>query len=634
MLTTNPTKQFGAVLKSLGSVLGSGLLGLVLLTVVALLTSISPSTYALPTTSLDSDLELEIESALMMSLANCDNPLNSTPVSIDIYPISGNGYGANCQDVTISTNAPGYTFLVKAKSIDPDTTLTSNSLFLVGATSITPHPAIPAMSSSATPLLPTTLGTNTWGFAVENLHNFYSNFDTTYSINPSNIPVNHFANMPITNTTLASTTSPTNADYYRFYYAARLDATIPPGTYEADVIYTAVGEVVPEPPGYESDPPSNYVTKTTAIVPNFASTRAPSGNGIGTNGPQFSIVGSGFGGSPTVTIGGQPCTSVVVNSAGTAITCTGPVSGVSGGEQRVTINNVDAGNNYTVWYSSYNFPTLQGLNQTACNALPLETPTIFRDTRDSQLYYVSKLKKDSAGTTFWCWMTDNLRYKPNGDTTGTVTSSFSATQVWTGYLTGDGTNAGTSGTTTDNLDSGKYIDPIISTGGSNFCRSTTSNPLMPANNISKCGLLYNFYTATAGTTPQSQYTGSPPYQQGYTASGSICPANWHLPTGYNASGDFGVLDIAYGGNGASRTGLTDQSVDPLNSLWREKWPWQGLFSGGYTNSFSGQGTNVSYWPSSVVNATSGYVLYFNSTTIYPGASGTNRYYGVAIRCVL
>jgi len=407
-------------------------------------------------------------------------------------------------------------------------------------------------------------------------------------------------------------TSTNNTDYtFDIYIATRLNFNQPADVYNGTVLITIDANTPPPP---EPTPPPSYTTKATSIVPNFASTTTPSGNGTGTNGPQFSIVGTGFGTTPTVTIGGQPCTDVTVNSTGTAMTCTGPVTGMSDGEQRVVINGTDAGDNYTVWYSSYAFPTLQSLTATGTCQGTAAAPVIYRDSRDSQLYYVAKLADNK------CWMLDNLRYKPNGDTSGTVTAGFAATQVAnTGsYLTADGSTSST-GT---NLDSPKYIDPIAETSNG-ICSNNTGKS---AQNISKCGLLYNFYTATAGTAPQSQTT------QGSTASGSICPVNWRLPTGYDVNGDFAILNGSMNA-GSLAAGSTSTGTGYYEN-WQSSGAWRGLFSGLYSNAFGNQGSSGCYWSSSVFSATNGYFAYFDASYVYPGMSYYNRLYGFAVRCVL
>jgi uncharacterized protein (TIGR02145 family) len=375
--------------------------------------------------------------------------------------------------------------------------------------------------------------------------------------------------------------------------------------------------VIETPPA--STPPAAYQTKTTNIVPNFASTATPSGDGNanGPDGTQFSIVGTNFDADSTVTIGNKACTNITVNSAGTAMTCTGPTSGMTDGEKRVTINGSDAGDDYTVFYSSYNFPILQSLTSATCNT----TPTIYRDTRDSQLYYVNRLADNK------CWMLDNLKYKPNGDSTGTVTPDFRATQVadiGTGNaLTVDGIDTG--GTNYVNYDAAKYIDPIASTLNANYCRTNTNKPI---NNITKCGLLYNFYTANAGTTPSTATSGN--------STGSICPAHWRLSTGYNSDptqNDFAALNGYMAGDSSPYQSATTDSK--YYSGWQYSGAFAGVFSGGYASSFYDQGSYGYFWSSSVYYlAGVGYILQLDSSFVVPGTNPSNRNDGLGVRCVI
>jgi len=360
----------------------------------------------------------------------------------------------------------------------------------------------------------------------------------------------------------------------------------------------------------------------TAIVPNIASTTAPTGNGTGTNGPQFSIAGTNFGAAPTVTIGGLACTNVVVNSAGTAITCTGPVASLTTGAKTVAINGTNT--TASVTYNNTAYPTLQSLTGATCTGTAT-TPTVYRDTRDSQLYYVAKLADNK------CWMLDNLRFKPNGNTTGSVTNNFTATQVAnTGqYLSTDGTQPSTSAADAKN-DAAKYVDPISVA----YCYGTTD---ISPQNITKCGFLYNFYTANAGTVPYDQYDGH--------STGSICPANWHLPTAtstttgpdyglYYNFADFAVLNVSM------NAGIFTTPGDTTNTFfagWQPTGAWRGVFSGAYFANFSNQGAsgNGAYWSSSTSSYAAGRNLYFSSSNVNPGGNPSySRYSGFAVRCVI
>lgn len=575
-------------------------------------------------TSASTQVEIAINSVISLAIESCDTgqPDYQTTTKISVNP----GKQSNqCQNITVDTNASGGYSL----------TVLTNSSNLTHATITPSPPVIPSTPATiASPVALADTSTGTWGFAVgkgqtkaANLFGCFnptittqcpggSTFDAVYAPeNNVNSSTAKYAAFPTTTTTLAQTDQfNVGADTYQLWFATRIPTNKPGGVYQTTVTYTVTGENLPEPPPILSTPPPEFITKSSNIVPNFASTITPSGNGSGTNGPQFSIYGSGFGSSPTITIGGQSCTDVIVNSGGTAITCTGPVSGLSDGEQEVKINGVDAGPDYTVWYSSYTFPTLQSLTTSGSCLGTAANPVIYRDSRDSQLYYVARLADNK------CWMLDSLKYKPNGDTSGTNQAGFVATQIVSAgaYLTVDGTDTNTSAGG-PNLDAAKYVDPIGA--ATSYCRS---NANISSENITKCGFLYNFYTVNAGTLTYSDVT------NGMQSSGSICPANWRLPTGRNASGDFGVLDIAYGGTGATQSGTPAQ----LATLWFPVGAWRGVFGGYYNTGFVNQGGNFYYWSSSVSSAAISYRLYFDSSSVSPGTNSSYRYNGFAVRCVL
>jgi uncharacterized protein (TIGR02145 family) len=347
-------------------------------------------------------------------------------------------------------------------------------------------------------------------------------------------------------------------------------------------------------PDTSADDFTYTLTTVSATVPQMASTISPSGNGSGTSGPQFSIYGSNFGANPTVTIGGLPCVEVSVSSDGTALTCSGPVSGLSAGAKTVWVNGAELTS--AVTYDSTNFPTLQSLTSATCST----TPSIYRDTRDSQLYYVAKLADDK------CWMLDNLKYKPNGDSSGTATAGFSATQVWSGSLS----------------DSGQYVDPIQSILGASYCQNNTN---INANNITKCGFLYNFYTATAGV---SQSTGG-----GVVTSSSICPANWRLPsTRYFSTEldtDFPFLNARMN----DPTATTGSASATYYANWHPSGAFQGVFSGIWYSGYQNQGLSGQYWSATTQSATQARAVNIEASSVNVSYT-TSRSIGLGVRCVV
>jgi len=246
-----------------------------------------------------------------------------------------------------------------------------------------------------------------------------------------------------------------------------------------------------------------------------------------------------------------------------------------------------------ITYSDTAYPTLQSFNAFAnCTS----TPTIFRDTRDSQLYYV-RLMEDGK-----CWMVDNLKYANFGEHVSVGNN-----------LTQDGTTD----TTAPNMDVAMYADP----GATNYCMG---NADMPANTVTRCGLFYNWYTATRGTGDSTVTT------DGANVSGSICPANFRLPRDgvIAANNDFAILNGWMAGLGAPSFVSTSVAGWLPNGFWR------GVFSGTYTGGFGFQGSSGFYQSSTSGSATFAFSMSFSSSSITTGMFSVGRYSGWAVRCVM
>jgi uncharacterized protein (TIGR02145 family) len=439
-----------------------------------------------------------------------------------------------------------------------------------------------------------------------------NNFDTAYTENNQN---NRYALLPTTDQTIYQTEkalgeTPAPLSDFKAYYGAKLTLATIAGEYKTTITYSAVGAEVPEP-----------VYPELIIVPNIASTIAPTSDGTNP-GPQFSLVTtdpslSFTGLSPNdVTIGNKPCQELTIASTGKSATCTGPTNNLSAGEKVVKVNGQIT--TATVTYNDTVYPTLQSLTATTCQNLPLrltgsDSASIHRDARDSQLYYIARLADNK------CWMLDNLKYRPNGDTAGTATSGFSAVQVVNTGTTNRLTQDGTATQAAPNLDAGKYIDPIL---GISYCRTSTDKSTY---NITKCGLLYNYYTATAGTYRQQDFTTA-----GSSAPGSICPANWRLPSGQDDSSDFSVLDKAYGGTGSTHFDDLD-----VQNLWLYSGAFASVYTGYYESSFVNPGSWNHLWSSSAAGVSNAYNLRLYSNFVEPGRYNYGaRLYGFGVRCVI
>ena len=237
---------------------------------------------------------------------------------------------------------------------------------------------------------------------------------------------------------------------------------------------------------------------------------------------------------------------------------------------------------YTITHPTTTFTYyMQDFTTAMCNELGTSTEktiTLY-DKRDNNSYTVAYINGQ-------CWMTQNLR------------------------LTG-GTNTLTLSGALSNVTS--YIMPAEST--SNFSYDTGY-----AADGHKCdadknkGCWYNYYSATAGTIFGNSNSTA--------ATSDICPKNWHLPTGPNATEgtDFSQLvGNTTSGWQAATAGLTAFSA----------------VAGGVYNDGSLGNIGIGYWWSATaVNTTYRYYLSYVSRNgqVY-GSDYSYRHRGGFVRCV-
>jgi uncharacterized protein (TIGR02145 family) len=297
-------------------------------------------------------------------------------------------------------------------------------------------------------------------------------------------------------------------------------------------------------------------------------------------------------------------------TGGTAFTTTGgtshstTVTGLSGGSNTIYVrcaNSTDATKISTASTTSVSISTAPPVGTTGSDMQTITastcptTRTRVVDARDNATYWVRKIGS-------LCWMETNLAYAGGGDNT---------------Y--GDATPAIPQGSTSAHY---TYTAPYYYVPpGSNRTTGTT-DPSTSTNGTGQYGYLYNWCAALNGQSAACQ--GSAATQPNQSVNGgtsstqyNICPANWRLPTGNNGE----MLAMA------NANGWTSGAPTPLftNGLY--------MFSGLWGNgSFYFQGSDGSYWSSTVGSATSAYTLNFLSSNVYP-ANYSNKQGGSAVRCV-
>ena len=158
-------------------------------------------------------------------------------------------------------------------------------------------------------------------------------------------------------------------------------------------------------------------------------------------------------------------------------------------------------------------------NWTGCSLLAANQVIGLTDTRDGNVYAVAKLADGN------CWMVENLRLDDsvvslNSANTNNPASGFTS-------LAASNSNWCTS------FDEACINQNYLNTNNTTLFAANTSS--FQDGNIYSYGNYYNWYSATAGNGTYSLGDSD--------ASGDICPAGWHLPSG-NMNDQFANLNNA------------------------------------------------------------------------------------------
>ena len=255
--------------------------------------------------------------------------------------------------------------------------------------------------------------------------------------------------------------------------------------------------------------------------------------------------------------------------------------------------------------------TMQEMNGAICyNSAENETKQL-KDSRDGNLYWVTKLKDGN------CWMTQNLDYNIKaGDFSGAVATK-------TGNI-----NSGWSNTQTavQSWDPGNYYYKYVSATDWTNCGASLSN-------MSTCPSKGNWTTTAPAAEGQHYHVGNYYSWNAATAgtggsitsgqaSASICPTNWKLPTSNN-TGSFRGLKNAYSITGSNVNDKIRQT--PLYFIPAGAVDTSGLGSAG---------SHGYYWTSTPYsNDPNAYYLTFYSGNLYPSDYFIRRYYGFSVRCL-
>ena len=616
------------------AVVGLAVLGLAGLAVAMLASAdFAAETFA---TSLDSQVKAEINGNRYITLTTPD-------VALSLTPTSGAQTTSTASQVQASTNASG------GISLYLSMTGSTNDLFLGGDTTST-HKITATTSTGSLASLPT----NSWGYSTNN---------STYQAVPTT------ASSPALLGTIAEGAAGSDTSgTLSVYYGMKVDSTLAAGTYGNSVTYSAVvgggtvsratlesirvgGETVTEmQPGVQ-----NVITVATDLKTNVYGT--PRAYLTTSEGAQIICAGvvagqndEGFLTVQCSVTPTNPGTGVVLHIV-TPGSADDPFCG-SGGVFDENSSACEPGNwqwgNFTVALPDIVTPG-PDIDRPATSWKDLEimqhmTPEICADAsvgdtkqlidwRDKKTYWVAKLADKN------CWMTQNLDLDLvsgqaldadltdiDSDWNPGATTFTSANQGSTSYTAVQSWDLGQAVWKTPTSDSycspsTNLYDSSCSAYWQNVSDTNTWSPMTKYRTDGVviegktydahylAGNYYSFQAATAGTAPTSSGT----------ASGSICPKGFTLPTSNTTSnGSFSNLITQTSANAntivqAPLMFVRGGNVDPGDSL-----DYAGLR--GYSRSSVSGGSNYAY------------SLFFYSGRVYPSDNDA-RYYGQSVRCV-
>ena len=541
-------------------------------------------------TSVNSEITAEVDGTHYVTLSAPD-------VTFSINPTDSAQLSKQSINVSVETNAPGGAdlYLSMANS--------TNALHFNGDTTST----APAIEATASSVASNALAANTWGYSTD---------DQTYSAVPTS-DSDPALLAAVDGSTVGSNAGGVITASIPVYYAAKVDTSIPAGSYSNRLAYSAVvdGGIITEATltkieidGSEVDTMQPEVENTLTVTTNLMT------NTYGT--PRVYL-------ETTNPAGYQECGGVVVsrNESGyMTITCKVTPSQAATG---ITLHIVPKGSSddrfctdgtYTPdtsdceagdwkWGSFVievpdivkiikmsDISTMQEMTPEFCASVTTSSPgntARLQDTRDNKQYWVAKLADGN------CWMTQNLDLDLSTGTTLTPEKT-NIPSSWTPKTSTTTTISGY-----NNSDTGKSYDPGGNSNGSDDYYEGTYDPNNPETAHYLVGNYYQWSIATAGYTGTSQSTQS------------ICPKGWTLPS----QSQFQQL---------INSGLSGSNF--MNAPYY-------LLRGGYLvdSSLYGAGSYGRYWSSTPNSSSIACSLYVYSGNAY--VSYDARYRGQSVRCV-
>ena len=581
-------------------------------------------------------------STTTLSLNVVDNLL-----SLDLSPTSSYGTFASSSPASIqvsTNNVSGYTLSIKSNVVDTsDSNAVSNATNLVNTVDSTKviSSISTATSSSAFSTNTNTQYNNKWGYLPSKLNSLTN---TNYLPSPS------YNEATILNTTtcangITSASCTTSAtDTYTITLGARVDSTLPTGSYEHDFVLIAVGNPINYSITYHANDGADGANTTNMPTPNpqtgnadtsttsvVLSTTKPRRQGYELKG-WCSVVPTADSTYPD----DQNCTG-----EGAVLYQPGADYGID----QTTTNIVDL---YATWWQpnllklNEAHATMQQMSPMACynsvaysknNADANHTP--YDASTNPNGYHSATLTDNRDGTTRnynivkmpdgLCWMTDNLNLGADSEITLTSANTDLADGTTFTLPASDATTFSTS-TAQANLNTATILHDI-------------TIPDYTVNSQTYSGKKASYYSYAAATADISTYSKT----SGAIVTTSICPKGWDLPTDYQYMnlrniGGYNIDQYHYANasyaNYGRNAGDTPYSFT-YGGYQKAAIPAGTTLTSSNLNTYFNYGTSYGYyWTARNYNNSYGYSTYVYSNGLYNSTGSYQyKYYKEMIRCV-
>lgn len=469
--------------------------------------------------------------------------LSVSNADLSFAPADGSLADSKQVGVTVSTNVPGGAKLYLSTTDD------TNALYKDGDTSSS-SPAIQPTNGVTTLA---SMPVNTWGYSLDN---------TNFQAVPTSASAALIAD--VDGGTVGTTSGDVISATVPVYYGAKVDSSLPAGTYSNRVVYSVIGTIpvnissVAVSVGGESVENLQVGEANTIVVTTDLMTSE-----LGT--PRVYLTTTNPAG--TVECGNV---NVAKNSQGyMMITCTvTPTAEATGVTLHITQGSsgdwkwgdfaVDLPNIVNPQYTMSEISTMQEMTPEFCASVTMESPgntARLQDTRDGKYYWVAKLADGN------CWMTQNLELDlKSGQLLEPQTSNVSSnwdphSTTYTSASRGEDNDAAI-----QSWNLGKVV--WKTPNSTSYCGETDLCGRGGVANFSDSSCSAYWQNVSSGWAPMTEYrsdgitydAATKTYDSHYLAGnfysfaavsasglGSICPKGFELPI----SGDFDNLANAY-----------------------------------------------------------------------------------------